>query len=236
MGGVWFSTTSTSDPLHNIVEVKSAATLDGLWTMAIAYKDGGIPIPGLMVSWAGPMKAKLDWMTDVEVGGTGILIERSLHNNNEWQLVGRIPTKSDGQYESYDTANDALSYDYRLLIVDTEGTVWQSETKTLKAQNVTATDANQAPTGFALGQNSPNPLVLTQGTSTSISYTIPKDSHVRLVVYDSYGREVQTLVDHQKSSGVHNVRFHAETLPAGTYFYRLQADGNVAVKKIVVIQ
>ena len=56
-------------------------------------------------------------------------------------------------------------------------------------------------------------------------------------VYDVLGREVATLVHAERiSAGDHEVSFNAERLPSGMYFYRLQTDGYVETKQMVLIK
>lgn len=67
-------------------------------------------------------------------------------------------------------------------------------------------------------QNYPNPF----NPTTKISFSIPNSTHVKVIVYDLLGREVQTLVDEVKTTGDHSVIFDADKLASGIYFYKLQ--------------
>ena len=53
------------------------------------------------------------------------------------------------------------------------------------------------PKAYVLGQNFPNPF----NPTTEISLGLPKDSDVRLIVYDMLGRQVATVVDGEMSAG-----------------------------------
>ncbi len=84
-----------------------------------------------------------------------------------------------------------------------------------------------SPLEFALHQNYPDPFSL----STTISYSIAKESSVTLVVYDVFGREIASLVQQAQSAGTYSVqwdgldRFSA-SVPSGVYMYRLVSHGN----------
>jgi len=80
-----------------------------------------------------------------------------------------------------------------------------------------------------LNQNYPNPFA----ESTTINWQLPQAAHVVLKIYDFTGREVQTLVDCQQAMGEHKVDFNAINLPAGVYFYQLQANGIMETKKMI---
>ncbi len=88
------------------------------------------------------------------------------------------------------------------------------------------------PSVFKLDQNYPNPF----NPTTTIKYQIPNYSHVTLKVYDELGREVTTLVNENKQSGQYDVAFNASKLSSGIYFYRLQAGGYSAVKKLILLR
>ncbi|MBU0520243.1 T9SS type A sorting domain-containing protein, partial [bacterium] len=78
----------------------------------------------------------------------------------------------------------------------------------------------------------PNPF----NPTTTISYALPTAGSVELSVFDISGREVAKLVDGYRDIGVHNVQFDATGLASGVYLYRLNANGNVAVNKMVLMK
>jgi hypothetical protein len=69
--------------------------------------------------------------------------------------------------------------------------------------------------------NFPNPFK----SSTNISFRLAKEGFVSLNVYDLTGRKIQTLIQEKRSAGQHSVKFSGNNLAAGTYIYRLEADG-----------
>ena len=72
---------------------------------------------------------------------------------------------------------------------------------------------------FTLEQNFPNPI----NPTTTINYSVPKTSIVSIKVYDVLGREVETLVNGEKSQGNYKIEFNASRLASGMYIYRMQA-------------
>lgn len=88
------------------------------------------------------------------------------------------------------------------------------------------------PKTFELLQNYPNPF----NPTTMISYTIPKDGHVMLKIYDVLGREVETLVDESQKVGRYEIQFNGSHLASGVYFYRLISGGHVFTKKLMLIK
>jgi hypothetical protein len=71
---------------------------------------------------------------------------------------------------------------------------------------------------------------------TSISFNIPKQSFVKLKVFDATGKEVVTLANENREAGTHKINFFAGNLASGVYFYRLEADGFVQSKKMILMK
>ncbi|GBE30739.1 hypothetical protein BMS3Bbin04_01775 [bacterium BMS3Bbin04] len=88
------------------------------------------------------------------------------------------------------------------------------------------------PNEFELKQNYPNPF----NPSTSIEFSLARAGMVKLAVYNVLGQEIATLVDRRVNAGTHNVTFMADELPSGVYFYKLSADGNEKVRKMVLMK
>jgi endoglucanase len=93
-------------------------------------------------------------------------------------------------------------------------------------------ESPSSPTEFFLGQNYPNPF----NPSTLISYQLPANTHAELKVFDVIGREIETLVDERQDAGDHAVLFNAANLPSGVYFYSLQAETYLDIKKLLLLR
>lgn len=86
--------------------------------------------------------------------------------------------------------------------------------------------------GMKLGQNEPNPM----NGKTVIQYELEKYStNVELELFDVHGRKIIVVNEGQQTEGFHTIIIE-ETLPAGTYYYSLKANGNRLTKKMVVAQ
>jgi hypothetical protein len=82
------------------------------------------------------------------------------------------------------------------------------------------------PTEFLLNQNYPNPF----NPETIISFSLPEESEVKLVVYDNLGRKVKLLVSQTFSAGTHQVVFDGSSLVSGVYFYIFN-NGDISITK-----
>jgi hypothetical protein len=91
----------------------------------------------------------------------------------------------------------------------------------------------RVPMSYALYQNYPNPF----NPQTTISYSLPQASTVTLIVYDLIGREVAALVQNErKAPGNYEISFDASNLSSGSYFYKLQTNGFLETKQMVLIK
>lgn len=76
------------------------------------------------------------------------------------------------------------------------------------------------PQEFYLRQNFPNPFK----EKTTIRYCVPCNTKVILIVINSEGEVVDKLISKEQFAGIHEVKFYADSLSTGTYFYQLSAD------------
>jgi hypothetical protein len=89
------------------------------------------------------------------------------------------------------------------------------------------------PSAFILDQNYPNPF----NPSTTIEYQVTRPANVAIRVYDIQGRQLATLVNSEHPVGNHQLSWDASSLPSGTYFYRLEADGkSIQTKQAILVK
>jgi subtilisin-like proprotein convertase family protein len=93
-------------------------------------------------------------------------------------------------------------------------------------------DENIVADKFNLFQNYPNPF----NPVTTIKYTVPEKTFVRLTVYDLLGKEIKTLVNEVQTSGLYSATWDASSMPSGIYFYRLQTNNFSQVKKMILVK
>ncbi|MFQ5636516.1 MAG: LamG-like jellyroll fold domain-containing protein, partial [bacterium] len=113
-----------------------------------------------------------------------------------------------------DGADDVRDYSLNQNHGDIVGTVAISGIVTSVDEEISEVTV---PEQFTLQQNYPNPF----NPATTISYSLPKDSHVKLTVFDVLGREVEVLVNQRQPAGQYKLNFEASRFPSGLYFYRI---------------
>ncbi len=88
------------------------------------------------------------------------------------------------------------------------------------------------PNEFVLAQNYPNPF----NPATEIKFALPTAANVRLAVFNLLGQEMAVLAQGMMPAGVYSRTFDATNLPAGVYFYRLEAGSFTDIKKMMLLK
>ena len=90
----------------------------------------------------------------------------------------------------------------------------------------------QPPNEFILNQNFPNPF----NPTTIISFYLPRDSKIKLLIYDLKGALIRELANEYLKSGEYEFTFDASTYSSGLYIYRLITDKAILSKKMLLIK
>ena len=112
---------------------------------------------------------------------------------------------------------------------EADGLVQSNNSKSDKIQRL---DKIENITAYELYDNFPNPF----NPSTQIRFDLPLESFVKLKIYDVMGREIQTLVNEYKRKGSYLVSFNAVNVASGIYYYKLQADNFIIIKKMLLLK
>jgi hypothetical protein len=88
------------------------------------------------------------------------------------------------------------------------------------------------PSVATLDQNYPNPF----NPATTIAFSLPAESRVRLQVFDVRGRMVSDVLNEVRAAGRHEVMFDGTRLPSGLYFYRIDAGDFQQVRQMTLVK
>jgi len=91
-------------------------------------------------------------------------------------------------------------------------------------------DTEQNEFNYELKNNYPNPF----NPSTTIYYSLAAGGFTTLKIYDLLGREVTTLVNTKQNAGSYSIIWNASDFSSGVYFYKLQSEGFVQTKKMIL--
>ncbi len=172
----------------------------------------------------------LNWQTATEVDNYGFEIERALSTtesartsggegaensgqtstSEEWENIGFVEgsgnSNSPKYYSFVDKPFGGSSFKYRLKQIDTDGSFIYSD-----EVNVTF-----LPREFSLKQNYPNPF----NPSTTVEYSVPSKSRVKLELFDILGRRVKLMADEIMNEGNYQVTIDASDYTSGIYILR----------------
>lgn len=203
-----------------------------VWTAIV--NDSSATIPVELNSFTANIrdsKVNLTWQTASELNNRGFEIQRfkdsEIEKLKNWRTIGF--TKGNGttteinNYNFVDEPIESGHYVYRLKQIDYSGTFEYSTE--VEVNFIYAND-------FKLSQNYPNPF----NPSTTIEYQIPQSSFVTIKVYDVIGSEIITLVNEEKSAGIHEVNFEPKNLTSGLYLYKISAGGFEQTRKMLLLK
>jgi hypothetical protein len=174
----------------------------------------------------------LKWNTATELNNYGFNIERSSENNANGEIVftqigfvkGAGNSVTPHSYSFSDKLNNSGTYYYRLKQTDNNGSFKYSTPVEVNFQQI-AKD-------YSLGQNYPNPF----NPSTTIAYSLPQASNVKLSVYNALGQQVKIVENVYKNAGNYQVTLNANDLNSGIYFYKLEAGQFSQIKKMILVK
>jgi pectin methylesterase-like acyl-CoA thioesterase len=200
------------------------------WTPALITYTGGL-LPVELTAFHGSVKngkAVLNWETATEVNSSGYEVERKAQQSGaSWQAIGAVKAAGNSnatkQYTFTDKNTQAGTWQYRLKMIDNDGTYKYSNTAEVTIA---------VPKLFAVQQNYPNPF----NPSTVISYQVPAAGLLTLQVFDVLGKEVATLVNEVQAAGSYAATFDGTRLASGIYYYQIRYAGAVLTKKMLLIK
>jgi len=88
------------------------------------------------------------------------------------------------------------------------------------------------PTSPFLIHNYPNPF----NSQTTIGYSLPSQSQVSIKIFDISGRVIESIDCGILPAGEHREIWNSTDLASGTYFYRINADGNFETRKMLLLK
>jgi hypothetical protein len=177
----------------------------------------------------GDGEVTLRWATATEQDNARFILDR--RSNGEWAEIARVSSRGNSTieqaYQFVDgNVRNGTRYEYRLTSQDLAGVL--DELGTVAATPTAAV----VPASYALYQNYPNPF----NATTVICFDLRERTLVDLSIFDISGRLVATLVHEELPASQHTITFDAADLPAGVYFYRLEAGGFASTKKMMLLK
>jgi hypothetical protein len=172
-------------------------------------------------------KVQLRWVTKTEANNHGFNIERRV-KERDWNTIGFVEghgnstSPIDYSFTDSDLFAGGNNFQYRLKQIDNDGTFGYSD----------VVEVEVVPIQYELSQNYPNPF----NPSTTIRFSLPKETQLKINIYNILGELVETVAEGTYEAGYHKVAFNASTLPSGAYIYRIESSQYVQTKKMLFLK
>jgi len=203
-------------------------SIQGTYTGTGTLCNGPLPVElSLFTATLAKNEISLYWKTETEVDNFGFDVERRI-NGGDWNKVtfiqghGNSNSPKEYSYNDKDLFAGGSKFQYRLKQIDTDGNFDYSD----------IIEVEVVPDQYELSQNYPNPF----NPSTTINFSLPKQTQLKIRIYNMLGEQVATIAEGMYEAGYHKVSFNASNLPSGTYIYRLESSEYVKVKKMILLK
>jgi hypothetical protein len=166
---------------------------------------------------------------------------RSVGYDRRFDAIGQKPVSA-----LLGVDNKTLNTIGRIYFIAADSRTTSQEAEAI-AQRLLQSDQMQAtslPLTLSLAPNYPNPFSLAGGSTngaskTQIPYGLPKESEVRLQIYDMMGRLTRHIIHARQKAGWHKVDWDGrneigQPVTSGVYFVVLNAGEQVQTRKLVV--
>lgn len=151
--------------------------------------------------------------------------------NWEWDFDNDGIVDSNERHPVYNYPESG-TYSVKLTVSDDQG---NSDT-IIKDNFITISSSSVAEENFikefTLQQNYPNPF----NPVTTINFNLIKNSDVKLTIFNTSGQIVKEFTSSNLNKGNHTVRFNAEKLNSGIYFYKLDCENQSVTKKMTLLK
>lgn len=214
---------------------------DETWT----FGGGDYSLPVVLSSFSAKSvdgKLRLEWTTESENENLGFIVERKSSRSGWIEIASYLTEESlkgggsisrPSVYSFTDeTVTPGEVYDYRLADISFGGN------KTYYPLMVVGVQVeDELPRSYALLQNYPNPF----NPITMISYELPEQSDVTLIIYDMKGGVIRTLRNQEQSAGHFEVQWNGldesgNPVSTGVYFARLEVGDYIKTIKMVYLK
>ncbi|OGU54299.1 MAG: hypothetical protein A2V66_13960 [Ignavibacteria bacterium RBG_13_36_8] len=156
-------------------------------------------------------------------------------------LIQNLETLLSNASSADSNSDRFLKANYNLIAAKAEGSFGIHNTKlvqklledSIAKMTVASVENNdEIPVVHNLSQNYPNPF----NPTTTIKFTIPEASNIKIIIYNALGKEVKTLMDEFKERGSYTLEWNATNLSSGIYIYKMETQNFFDVKKMLLLK
>jgi type IX secretion system substrate protein len=178
----------------------------------------------------------IKWTTILETNIEEFIIERS-ENDVDYSEIMRESAAGTStkrvRYEAKDySVVPGITYNYRLLAVDTEGNMEVVKMGASKTSGEIQGNYYYADHVFELGASYPNPF----NPSFTVPFTLENGNSVDIKLYDMSGKVVAEIASGYHSAGSYSVYVNCDHLGSGVYLLRSLVNGSQNTQKMLLVK
>ena len=218
------STLNTTDNTLTLVGIDAFS----YWTAAPTGSDTPLPIE--LTEFTAEVNngsVELAWETASETNNAAFIIYR---NDKAIGSVAGVGTSSKPHHYGYidNTVVPGIAYTYVLADVD-----YANKENRYESRAVTLIVSNDfIDADFVISNAYPNPF----NPQTAIRYRLAADSEIDLIIFNSRGEKVATLVSGNQPAGTYTLTWNAADMPSGVYIVKAVAGDLVRTQKIALVK
>jgi len=174
------------------------------------------------------------WYPSIEHGDCNWDLYFSSDNGNTWSEISINLYQSQLEYE-WRVPDITTGYGKIKVIQDNSNyTDYPAESGSFSITRITSdvTSENNQVKEFLVHLAYPNPF----NSSTIISFNLPDQDYVALNIFNVSGQKIKTLVNKEMPAGLHQIRWDADDVSAGAYFYSVETRRSVQTRKVILIK
>lgn len=233
MGALWTDRGGVADTANNQITLSGISAFS-MWTIGAHVNLAPSPVTLLMPADGYEITnsdivqdslIEVKWTKAIDPEGDAVSYEMFVLFGDEETEVFSAEFTDTSNLVMGPSPEDNGNYKMYVVAYDSYGASSCSDTVSYTV-NITpdGIKGELVPMVFALHQNYPNPF----NPTTTIKYDLPKDVHVKIVIYDIMGREVRTLVNARQQAGYKSIQWnatnnHGMQVSSGYYIYIMQA-------------
>jgi glucose/arabinose dehydrogenase len=169
----------------------------------------------LVATSTGPTQVLLNWQ-DNTMYEDGFKIERKLEGG-VYSLIDSVTTNISTYLD--DDVSDGTVYYYRIYAFLNGIVSFYSNEDSAKTPLIVGIEEGFNPEQYYINQNYPNPF----NPSTTIKFNIPEESNVGIKIFNSLGKEIDTITDQILQPGVYSKTWNADKFSSGIYYLKMSA-------------
>lgn len=237
---------------YTVIDAKATTGSDAVWWVPSSWTD--VPNSGVTINLSTTCTVWIGWIGNSELMrgatysqvGTRLVIDGTVEPYTEHRHYLGVYTDQDPRLTASITCYKELGpgpHTIKIQAFSADGGGWLYPRKLsviafknfLEGIEEESSHGN-IPTRSDLSIR-PNPTY----SIAAIDYQIPYDGWVSLRIFDSSGRLVRSILNGEAYAGSYRTTWDGrddsgQTVPAGSYFYALEVDGEIHAKKGVVVR